>query len=224
MERKNEPRGWALLADTHCQLFHDKTEGTKSHESAPSRRAEDAFLYLWKTGTSLKKYKGARSRKLCDSVLFKAAGQMWLLSYSACCPQQRWISLAFVLSNARTLSPTNSVSPQMLRSPSSEACGSCYPHSHTQKGSAKSQDYVFSAFWAHAVRISSVNNRPFSHGLFRISDETAEMSMRGGSHQSESGSVTLLFSVWLLLSSGGWGGCRKPPCLLLDLFYDLGCC
>lgn len=91
---------------------------------------------------------------------------------------------------------------------------------HT-KSSSKSQDYVFSALRAHAVRISSVNNRPFSHGLFRISDETAEMSMRGGRHQSERGSMTpLFFSLTAIIFKGG----RKPPCLLLYLFYDLGCC
>lgn len=172
-------------------------------------------------GTSLKKHKGACSRRLCDSVLFKAAGQMCLLSYSTRCPQQRWISLVFVLSNLRTLSPTNSVSPQMSGCPSSEACSSCEQHSHTQTGSSESQDYVFSALRAQAGRISSVNNRPFSHGLFRISDETAEMSMQGGRHQSESGSMTLLFfSLTAIIFKGG----RKPPCLLLYLFYDLGCC
>lgn len=90
-----------------------------------------------------------------------------------------------------------------------------------KKGSSESQDYVFSALWAHAVRISSVNNRPFSHGLFRISDETAEMSMRGGRHQSASSSMTsLFFSLTAIIFKGG----RKPLCLLLYLFYDLGCC
>lgn len=38
------------------------------------QRAEGVFLYLWKMGTSLKKHKGSGSERLCDLVLFKAAG------------------------------------------------------------------------------------------------------------------------------------------------------
>lgn len=144
--------------------------------------------------TGLKKHKGSGSWRLCHSVLFKAAGQMCLVSYSACCPQQRRIPSAFVLSSPRIRSPADSVSPRTSGSASSEACEQLpAPQPHTKRGS-RNRDYVFSALLARAVCVSSVNNRPFSHGLFRFSDETAEMSMRGVSHQLERGSVTPLSS------------------------------
>lgn len=68
--------------------------------------------------------------------------------------------------------------------------------------------------------ISSVNNPAFSHGLFRLSDETAEMSMRSASAQSGSSSLTpalLFFCVTAIIFKG-----KSPPSLLLYPFYDLG--
>lgn len=164
-------------------------------------------------GTSLK-HKDAGAGGLCDSVLVKAAGQMCLLNYPVCCPQRRWTSLALV--QPRALSPINSVSLQMSGSPASGA-----PPRRTQKAGSQRQHFVFCALQARAARTSSVNNCPFSHGLFGISDETAEMPMRGVSLQSESSPVTpsLLQSDCYYLQGG-----RNPPCLLLYLFYDLGCC
>lgn len=85
------------------------------------QRAEGAFLHLQKMGTSLKKHKGSGSGRLCASVLFKAAGQMCLLSYSACCPQQRQAPSASVLSSPRIQSPAGLVSPRSTGSTSSEA-------------------------------------------------------------------------------------------------------
>lgn len=99
VERKNELGAPAAPASAHRQLSNDKIGGTESRISAPSLIAEDAFLHLHKMGTSLKKHKASGSGRPCDSVLFQAAGQMCLLRCSACCPQQRWISSALVLSN-----------------------------------------------------------------------------------------------------------------------------
>lgn len=67
---------------------------------------------------------------------------------------------------------------------------SCRPPT---RGGSRSRDCVFRALWAHAVHTSLVNNCPFSHRLFRISDETVEMSVRHVSHQSERGSATPLY-------------------------------
>lgn len=176
-------------------------------------------------GNQLENHKDSEAGRLWDSILVKAAVQVCLLSYSARCPQPRWISAAFVLSHPSTMSLTNSVSPQMSASAASETRSGCrHTAAHKRRlpeCGSQSQDSVFSALWAHAVRISSVNNRPFSHGLFRISDETAEMSMRGVSLQSESSSATLLFFT---LTAIIFEEEKNSPCLLLYLFYDLGCC
>ena len=116
---------------------------------------------------------------------------MCLLSYSGCCPQQRQAPSAFVLSSPRIQSPTDLVSRGRLGPLHLRLASSCRPPT---RGGSRSRDCVFTALGAHAVHTSLVNNCPFSHRLFRISDETAEMSVWHVSHQSECGSATPLYS------------------------------
>ena len=115
-----------------------------------------------------------------------------------------------VFSPLLTWFPCGRLGPLHLR-----LANSCRP---PMRGGSRSPDCVFSALGAHVVHTSSVNNCLFSHRLFRISDETAEMSVWHVSHQSERGSATPLYSSPTAVIFKG----EKPSLSLVSPFLRSG--
>ena len=161
-------------------------------------------------GTSLTKHKDSVWEALTRSYLKLLARCAYLATPAAVHSRDRLPQpscyQAPVFSPLLTWFPRGRLGPLHPRLGSS--CGS------PTRGGSRSRDCVFSALGAHAVHTSLVNNGPFSHSLFRISDETAEMSVWHVSHQSECSSATPLYSSLTAIIFKG----EKPSLSLATAF------